>query len=584
LKLIFCGKEHLGDPGTSEILTSVRFLVTFLHLTFSMTSLLKFQIGPVQDFIAQARSTRDLWSGSYLLSWLVSRGIKELKKHNVTIIFPATESQPLLKDPVDPAQPGILIPNLPNIFIAEVAGNADVIAKKVKDAIFSEWKAIANSVWDYQKKKDVGISDDLKNRFEAQVDRHLSIAWMATPIKNNDYRESYRSNGWHLDAVRQTRDFRAWLIDDGCHEKDSLSGKEEAIFQGSGKLDKGNQLSMLLHKHTDRIGAVGLIKRLWHLTYLKPQGLPVSSEKFKIRSIPAIAARAKELDDEEIAAEKFAGDKYIAAIAFDGDSIGKWVNGDNSPDNIDLRQHHRDFSKSLSHFAIDRVSEIVEPNDNILGQLIYAGGDDVVCLVPAEKALEVAKQLRLAFCASTDNTNSNKDKPDASAGIAIAHIHAPLQDLIREAQKAEKRAKNIVGRPAFSVTLLKRSGEITQWGSKWSDGGIELYQEIATLMDEKKLSGKFPHRVCQLLTPYLTQTSGLSSQKDAIDVPATAIELIIKEFVFAIDRQGSKGIADHLLATLRTYLEKINKPDTQTLLTSVIGLCTAVAFAHRTKS
>jgi hypothetical protein len=28
-------------------------------------SLLKPQIGPVQDFIAQARSTRDLWSGSW---------------------------------------------------------------------------------------------------------------------------------------------------------------------------------------------------------------------------------------------------------------------------------------------------------------------------------------------------------------------------------------------------------------------------------------------------------------------------------------------------------------------------------------
>jgi len=44
------------------------------------TSLLKLQIGPVQDFIAQARSTRDLWSGSYLLSWLMAAGAKEQVK------------------------------------------------------------------------------------------------------------------------------------------------------------------------------------------------------------------------------------------------------------------------------------------------------------------------------------------------------------------------------------------------------------------------------------------------------------------------------------------------------------------------
>jgi len=36
-------------------------------------ALLKFQIGPVQEFIAQARSTRDLWSGSFLISWMMAK-------------------------------------------------------------------------------------------------------------------------------------------------------------------------------------------------------------------------------------------------------------------------------------------------------------------------------------------------------------------------------------------------------------------------------------------------------------------------------------------------------------------------------
>lgn len=39
---------------------------------------LKFQLGPVQEFIAEARSIRDLWSGSYLLSWLMAAGMKAL--------------------------------------------------------------------------------------------------------------------------------------------------------------------------------------------------------------------------------------------------------------------------------------------------------------------------------------------------------------------------------------------------------------------------------------------------------------------------------------------------------------------------
>ena len=58
---------------------------------------LKVQIGPVQDFIAQARSTRDLWSGSYLLSWLMTAGLKALSGEigPDAVVFPNLRGQPL---------------------------------------------------------------------------------------------------------------------------------------------------------------------------------------------------------------------------------------------------------------------------------------------------------------------------------------------------------------------------------------------------------------------------------------------------------------------------------------------------------
>ncbi|MDR1817053.1 MAG: hypothetical protein LBR07_02520, partial [Puniceicoccales bacterium] len=79
--------------------------------------LLRFQIGPVQDFIAAARSTRDLWSGSYLLSWLVAHGVKVARQTTagatkVDVIYPAIEKQPLLDvllkapPPLPPAKRG----------------------------------------------------------------------------------------------------------------------------------------------------------------------------------------------------------------------------------------------------------------------------------------------------------------------------------------------------------------------------------------------------------------------------------------------------------------------------------------------
>ena len=58
---------------------------------------LLFQLGPVQEFIVQARSTRDLWSGSYLLSWLTGHAIKAVTDQTGpdAVIFPALRGQPI---------------------------------------------------------------------------------------------------------------------------------------------------------------------------------------------------------------------------------------------------------------------------------------------------------------------------------------------------------------------------------------------------------------------------------------------------------------------------------------------------------
>ena len=58
---------------------------------------LSFHLGPVQDFIAQARSIRDLWSGSYLLCWLMATGLKALSSEigPDVVIYPSLRNQPI---------------------------------------------------------------------------------------------------------------------------------------------------------------------------------------------------------------------------------------------------------------------------------------------------------------------------------------------------------------------------------------------------------------------------------------------------------------------------------------------------------
>lgn len=43
-----------------------------------------FTLGPVQDFVSQARRTRDFWAGSFLLSWLSAVAMQSVKNQCTT--------------------------------------------------------------------------------------------------------------------------------------------------------------------------------------------------------------------------------------------------------------------------------------------------------------------------------------------------------------------------------------------------------------------------------------------------------------------------------------------------------------------
>ena len=114
-------------------------------------SLLLVQVGPVQEFIAQARSIRDLWSGSYLLSWLVAHAIAAIIREGIIakedVVLPfvddGTEGSPLIAALLDNQIPidseKVLTPNLPNRCLLLVPTDRETeCARIARDAIVSE--------------------------------------------------------------------------------------------------------------------------------------------------------------------------------------------------------------------------------------------------------------------------------------------------------------------------------------------------------------------------------------------------------------------------------------------------------------
>lgn len=157
---------------------------------------------------------------------------------------------------------------------------------------------------------------------------------------------------------------------------------------------------------------------------------------------------------------------------------------------------HLAISAALGDFAQTVARHVVE--EEHLGRILYAGGDDVLAMLPVADVLSCAQRLRHAYSgtlpedADMDWGELAKDpaglhckngfawlrgrlmrmmgeRATASCGVVIAHHQAPLSAVLRELRSAERRAKSEGGRNAFSLSILKRSGGALRFTAPWGE-------------------------------------------------------------------------------------------------------------------
>lgn len=270
------------------------------------------------------------------------------------------------------------------------------------------------------------------------------------------------------------------------------------------------------------------------------------------RKIPAWFEAARESDNEgkanraELMLKKLFGHKpesYYALILMDGDEMGAWLSaadGKTRPHQDSFHPQvraglgnrfsydknfleyarasrapnpawHMAISEALNHFALTLAPTIV--HDQFNGRLLYAGGDDLLAMLPVSDLLPAMAALRAAYAGiepskvgaldddvafhSQKNGFVRYDKrvlrvmgeaATASIGAVIAHHKTPLNLVLRELRAAEQRAKNEGGRDAFSITVLKRSGGAQRLISKWQrvdgDSPMTCLREFIESIDE----------------------------------------------------------------------------------------------------
>ncbi len=167
---------------------------------------------------------------------------------------------------------------------------------------------------------------------------------------------------------------------------------------------------------------------------------------------------------------------YYAILHADGDRMGRVI--DNQAEQGE--KQHQALSKALNTFA-GSVRGIVE--EKYQGALVYAGGDDVLALMPLHTVLQCAKELADNFRQELNKfKDDNGNSPTLSAGIVIVHHLHSLQDALGLAREAEDRAKKVPGNPdkdALAIMISKRSGDDYTIADKWDN----LYSHLEHLID-----------------------------------------------------------------------------------------------------
>lgn len=254
---------------------------------------------------------------------------------------------------------------------------------------------------------------------------------------------------------------------------------------------------------------------------------------------------------------------FFGLLVMDGDDMGALLRSIPS-------EKHRDVSAALLDFA-HQVAREVEAH---LGALVYAGGDDMLALLPVSKALDCALACRRAYQeAFAPLVQAGVVRParsTISAAVVFAHVKTPLTQVIADAHRLlDSVAKEEVGRDALACRVWKRGGPVLTWAQPWDapDGGVDALKHLTMAMrglapDLPRLPSAFLYRVRELfpVLPPGTDAEVVAQRKAVL-----AAELLASrdlrwpartdrsEWSSATQREAASGLVARLLGVCQTW-------------------------------
>lgn len=517
-----------------------------------MPSFFIYTLGPIQDFIATAKRCRDLWFSSWLLSELSKAAARAVAQYpgvgHGALVFPHVADPRTLAPGTTMSVANKIVAELPDSVppgdvaqacqrliserlhaLRDAALNSiDKTAQQhlerriadlqIDDLIEAQWVSVQHTTDQYV---DARAEAEALLRSAKQTKLWGLVPWSAS--------HSPKSS---LDGLRES------VITAGAHRNEllrrSLGLDENEHLCGVGMLKRHGRRRDPDDKYSDahrffstphlaaiplldRMRALGpesklRVEQLWteYLHVLKAKEAWLEETVPERLREPILGCHDGQLLYEGRIAERFehldeksrratvkqvlpslhalldalgpggAPCPYIAILVADGDHMGNAIHQQTSP------EAHRKLSAALDGFSRG-ACRIVE---DARGQLIYAGGDDVLAFVPLHRALECAQELRLRFATALKDFGDAASSPTLSVGIGICHFMDPMTLSLAVARNAEKLAKR--ERNSLAIIVDKRSGAPISVCGAWEKIDVAL-QTLIKLHLEDKVPDKLAH-------------------------------------------------------------------------------------------
>ncbi|MCW7552289.1 type III-B CRISPR-associated protein Cas10/Cmr2 [Endozoicomonas gorgoniicola] len=243
---------------------------------------------------------------------------------------------------------------------------------------------------------------------------------------------------------------------------------------------------------------------------------------------------------------------FYAILRMDGDSLGSQMSDPKKQEPI---------SQALNTFT-EKVPGIVSENS---GFLVYAGGDDVLALLPMEDAMNCALALRNEYADSFRQHGKGIATSTLSGAIEYCHIKSPLMQGLSDSHTLlDDIAKDYCGRDSLAIRVWKPGGKHLEWSCPWDkavQGDKLVIDQLAddicqTLQQEKQDINGFAWGFFQK-AEQLFNSLGLEQENDLL-VEAEAVISLLKSMYLqtgfeAKNQTDASLLAEQLIEQCKRY-------------------------------